>query len=382
MSHTSSLVPQPAILLIDDNANNLRIQKDILVSVNTEIITALSGEDATSIVKQYNLAVIFLNVYSSSINGYHTAEMIRSNEGTKHVPIVLIRAMNSDIPEHFIEHGYGKVDYIYQPVERSLMLSKAMLFLGLWQSRNKLKLAKKDFQDFAYAAAHDIKAPLRHIQFFSEAVLEDNIDKLSDESCQHLEYVSKGAERLKILIDNLQLYAEVDARPLAVNAVDLNRVMAYVADDLADSIEKSGAQLEVNELPLVKGDNNQLHQVLFNIISNALKYNKVGVAPIIKLSSQAVTNQVNKKRVIKNSMSSTENMVQIVIEDNGIGFDNSHHDKIFLPFQRLVTRDEYEGSGIGLSTVKKILARHGGAITAKSNANIGSTFIVTLPSAI
>jgi light-regulated signal transduction histidine kinase (bacteriophytochrome) len=144
--------------------------------------------------------------------------------------------------------------------------------------------------------------------------------------------------------------------------VDLNELMGEVISDLELQIDRTSGQVQTGKLPIIEADPTQMHQLLQNLINNGLKFHQEGLPPIIQISS-----------------SNTRNRCQLSITDNGIGFESQYIDRIFKPFQRLHSRQEYEGSGMGLAICRRIVERHGGTITATSTPGEGSTFMVTLP---
>lgn len=421
---------RPTILIVDDQPANLAAMKEILATTDAELITAASGEEAISIANRRDLAVIFLDVNMPGMDGFETAEMLRMNKSTKHLALIMVTAHSHDDRSVFKGYASGAVDFLYKPVERGLLLSKAKVFIDLWRYRFELEKTKarlltqnkelddfvnalrqgkietiagegagakvlrlldkdiveenerllkdlarsnKDFQGFAHAAAHDMKAPLRHIKLLATWVLEDEGEKLSDEARKSQQGVCDAATRLSTMVDGLLTYAKVDAKQPAFKVVDLNCVVNHVVEDLAEVIKETGAQLDVASLPTVNGEESQIYQVFLNILGNALKYRRPDIGPVIKVSS------CNFRDRRHGADRQTEEMSQVTVADNGVGFDESQVDRVFEPFQRLVTRREFEGSGIGLGTTKKIVERHGGTITAKSTPGKGSAFIVTLP---
>lgn len=238
-------------------------------------------------------------------------------------------------------------------------------------SRRELARSNEEFQSFALAASHDLKAPLRHMRSFSARVLKTEGDKLSKEGRDRLQRVADGADRLTAMTDSLLEFAQVGVTPPKKQKVDLHAVAKHVVVDLNGVVTEKGASVTVESLPVVIGDAGQMYQLLLNLVGNALKYHRPDVSPEIRLHSRTTTET-------QPGAHQGEERVQVLVEDNGIGFDEAHLSRVFTPFQRLVTRREFEGSGIGLGTVKKIVERHGGSITATSTPGVGSTFIVTL----
>ena len=173
---------------------------------------------------------------------------------------------------------------------------------------------------------------------------------------------------MQTLINDLLMYSRLTTKALPFSPTDLAVIANEVISSLELRIEETHGRVEVGELPVIDADPVQMRQLLQNLIHNGLKFSREGVAPLVKV-------------YVNNEKSATKlfNKVELVVEDNGIGFNEKYLDRIFQPFQRLHGRGEYEGSGIGLSVCRKIVERHGGDITAKSQPGLGSKFMITLP---
>jgi signal transduction histidine kinase len=179
-----------------------------------------------------------------------------------------------------------------------------------------------------------------------------------------------AAERMRRLINDLLSYSRVTTNAKPFQWISLKELLEDVRSDLQIRIEENTATIEVGELPSVQGDPTQMRQLVQNLISNALKFRKPDVAPVIKLNSHVQAAQAD---------STAGPNIVLTIEDNGIGFENQFNEQIFTIFQRLHSRNEYEGTGIGLATCRKIVERHGGTISADGCPGEGSKFTITIP---
>jgi len=227
----------------------------------------------------------------------------------------------------------------------------------------KLEESNQELQNFAFIASHDLKEPLRTMMSFS-SLLSCRYEQLLDERGRdYIRRMQKSAQRMQGLIDDLLALSRVTTQAKPFVCVDLNQVVQAVLSTLETRIQETKAQIEVGFLPKLEAESGQLHQLMQNLISNALKFHGHN-SPIVKIYSQ--TSVINS-------------VCQIIVEDQGIGFDEKYLDRIFKIFERLHGRSEYEGTGIGLALCRKISECHGGSITAKSVLGKGSTFIVTLP---
>lgn len=222
-------------------------------------------------------------------------------------------------------------------------------------------------QDFAFVASHDLQEPLRKIRTFSDLVLARPEDLDDAKARDYLQRSSQAATRMQVLIDDLLVLSRLGSQSLRVTAVALDPLIDQVLGDLDARIEASGARIERDPLPVIEGDATQLQQLFQNLLANALKFHAPNQAPRIRihLAPARLANQVAA--------------IEIRIEDDGIGFDPAEAERIFAPFRRLHGRDQYEGTGMGLAIVKRIVDAHGGQIDATSTPGQGACFRVLLP---
>jgi chemotaxis family two-component system sensor kinase Cph1 len=240
----------------------------------------------------------------------------------------------------------------------------------------ELSRSNQELQAFASVASHDLQEPLRKIRTFGDVVERKFGEQLGEEGRDYLYRMRKAAVRMQALIDALLVYSRVNAKGLDFKTVGLNDIVEEVISDLEVLIETKKAKVQVAELPAIEADSVQIAQLFQNLVSNSLKFGPEHGAPEVRISSEAledaVPERVRTKRV-------RTKRVRIIVEDNGIGFDNKFADRIFRPFERLHSHTAYEGAGIGLATCRKIVERHGGTIEAKGVPDKGATFIITLP---
>ena len=236
------------------------------------------------------------------------------------------------------------------------------------RSRAEVELARSnaELEQFAYVASHDLQEPLRKIMAFGDLLVAEHSDTPSERGHDYPERMQDAARRMQTLINDLLAYSRVTTRGRPFTPVDLTQVANEVLSDLQIRVEQSGGRVELSDLPNIDADPLQMRQLLQNLIGNALKYQRADAAPVVKVYEQPLNGHEGA-------------LCQINVQDNGIGFDEKYLDRIFVPFQRLHSRNEYEGTGIGLAICSKIVQRHGGSITAKSTPGQGATFMVALP---
>ncbi len=228
----------------------------------------------------------------------------------------------------------------------------------------RLERSNGDLEYFAYIASHDLQEPLRKIQAFSDRVTTRYAERLDDQGRDYLGRMSSAAARMQLLIDALLGLSRISSKELTPERVELNALLPEVLSDLEIRIQSSGGRVEVGDLPATHGDPVQLRQLFQNLIGNALKFSRPGEAPLVVVSA---------------TRSDTGDMMEIRVQDNGVGFASEDAGRIFLPFQRLHGRAQYEGTGIGLTICQKIVERHGGTIRAESTPGTGTSFFITLP---
>jgi signal transduction histidine kinase len=234
----------------------------------------------------------------------------------------------------------------------------------------KLEHSNRELADFAYVASHDLQEPLRKIEAFGERLVNKYANILPEDGKMFVDRMQNAAGRMRKLINDLLSYSRVttDAKPFQTKS--LSGIASEVASDLQIRIEETNATLNIGDLPEIECDPMQMRQLLQNLIGNALKFRKEGVAPVVSITSE-ITGSVSGQGPAR--------QLELTIADNGIGFENQFREKIFTIFQRLHSRNEYEGTGIGLATVRKIVERHGGFIQADGELGVGAKFQVTLP---
>ena len=242
--------------------------------------------------------------------------------------------------------------------------------LELQKYTKKLEASNRELQDFAYVASHDLQEPLRKIETFGERLVTKYADEMPDGAQKFIERMDNAIGRMRQLINDLLAYSRVTTKAKPFVEIDLQEVVDGVLSDLQVRLEESSAEIDCGELPRLMADSVQMRQLFQNVIANALKFQPEGRTPHVRISAEVTKG---------NFMQGEPDRCEIRIADNGIGFDNRYKEQIFTIFQRLHGRNEYEGTGIGLATCRKIVERHNGDIDADGVPGEGATFIITLP---
>ena len=227
----------------------------------------------------------------------------------------------------------------------------------------ELKRSNRDLELFAYVASHDLKEPLRMVSSYAQLLKRSATPILPDKELTYLGYLSDGATRMQVMLDDLLSHSRVGKERQREQNVDLNKVMLLVGNYLRLDLEQSGGSFTFSEMPTVTGRTTHYIQLFQNLVANAIKFRREGVAPVVHI--EATTEASGD--------------VVIAVRDNGIGIPAADTQRIFGVFQRLHGRDRFEGSGIGLATVKRILDEIGASIQVQSEEGLGTTFTIHVP---
>ncbi|SHM00291.1 His Kinase A (phospho-acceptor) domain-containing protein [Chitinophaga jiangningensis] len=385
------------ILIVDDKQENLYSLKTLLQLHHYEVDTADSGEEALKKILKREYELIILDVQMPGMDGYEVAETISGYSRSKDTPIIFLSAVNID--KRFITKGYasGGVDYIVKPFDADILLLKVGTFTRLYRQTKELndirdnleikvkertkalldvnkalEISNAELQQYAYIASHDLQEPLRKIITFSKLVSDRYLGE-QPEAGKYIEKVILASERMRNLINDVLNFSRLSAVPV-YSKTNLQHIVRDTLSDLEIFIKEKDAVLEISHLPEIEVIPDQIRQLFQNLISNSLKFSKKEVTPVIRIWSEEV-------EAVSQQPGATEKVkyCRIYVADNGIGINESYRDKIFTMFQRLHSKSEYEGTGIGLAIVKKIIQKHNGHITVESTEGQGATFIMVLP---
>lgn len=392
------------ILIVDDNQENIFSLQSLLQLHLFKVDTALSGEEALKKILKNSYSLIILDVQMPGMDGYEVAESITGFNRTKDIPIIFLSAVNTD--KRFVTKGYisGGIDYVTKPFDPDILLLKVKNFIKLSEQNQELNRAhatiieaaqnlevrveqrtrelqfinqqlesrNHDLQQFASVASHDLQEPLRKIHVFSCMVKERYLVD-SEEARSYMDRIISSSSRMSNMINDLLTHSGLSATN-NFESTDLNIILSEILADLELVMQEKKARIQVGVLPLIEAVPGQIRQVFQNVITNALKFSKKEEPNAIQISCERVA-----KMDLNAEPDPAGGYFKFVITDNGIGFDEVYLDKIFSIFQRLHSKEEYQGTGIGLAIVKKIVEKHKGYITARSSENNGATFVIFFP---
>jgi len=260
-------------------------------------------------------------------------------------------------------------------VEDDLRVHRDNLEKQVAERTQELARSNAELEQFASVASHDLQEPLRKVQAFGDRLRTGLNNGLTERAQDYLDRMLSSTDRMQTLINDLLAFSRVSTKAEPFLPVDLNVVAEQVLADLEVAIEQADGRVEVGELPTIDADPTQMRQLLQNLVSNALKFRKQDEPPVLKIRGRLL----DGPSLNGGAGPRANALLELTVEDNGIGFDERYAERIFNVFQRLHGRNQYAGTGIGLAICHKIAERHGGTIRAKSNPGQGSAFIVTLP---
>ena len=397
VASTASLLGPKRILTVDDSLTYLHEVAAQLREEGYDVVPARSGEEALELLSVQTVDCILLDLVMPGLSGQETCRRIKGSVAWRDIPLIMHTALAEQ--EAMIEGiNAGADDYIAkssdlevlcarvraqlrrkqfedenrsireQLLQKELEVSVANSARELAEARavfvGELERKNSELEAFSYSVSHDLRAPLRSIDGFSQLLLQDSGDKLDPKSQDYLRRVCESARRMGELIDDLLLLSRVGRADLRRESVDLSGVARVVFDELQKKDPERRVTLLVAEHLLVEADSGLMRIVLDNLLGNAWKFTAKVPEPQIEVG----TDQQHGGTVF-------------FIRDNGAGFDMGYAEGLFQPFQRLHSEAEFPGTGIGLATVHRVIDRHGGRIWASGAVDQGATFYFTIPAA-
>jgi len=394
-SQTTSVLAPKRILAVDDSLTYLEEVAAVLREEGYDVVPARSGEEALELLSVQPVDCILLDVLMPGLSGQETCRRIKAAPVTRDIPLILLTALeNRDAMVEGLATGAD--DYISKSSElevlkarvaaqlrrrqfedealrmraelfqRELEATEARAAREIAESRASLIAAlerkNEELEAFSYSVSHDLRAPLRSIDSFSNLLLEECASGLDDRGRDYLARVRGSARRMAELIDDLLKLSRVGQAELVRAPVDLSLLARSVIDELLRKEPERRLEVVVSETPLAAADARLMRVVLENLLGNAWKFTGVATAPRIEFYAEQ-----------------SQGLVRYAVVDNGAGFEMEYAAKLFRPFQRLHHESEFPGTGIGLATVYRIIEKHGGRVWAESSAGNGARFYFTLP---
>jgi signal transduction histidine kinase len=414
-----------SILLVDDREDKRMALEAVIAELGQDIVKAASGKEALRCVLQRDFAVILLDVNMPGMDGFETAHLIRQRRNSEHTPIIFVTGI-SDTETH-ASRGYslGAVDYITTPVLPEVLRTKVSVFVELYKKTErirrqaerlrqahdeleerveartkqlaianqslKLQIAERqhaeqevlklyaaleqrvldrtaalaaanaDLESFTYSVAHDLQAPLRHVQSYAEMLESDFAQNLPPQAQQYLRRIADQGRNMGRMLEDLLRLAVIGKQDLSLQTISLNEIVNEIVTGLKPELNGRQVEWRVGELPSLSSDPGLMKLAFLNLLTNAIKYTRPREKAVVEVGQTIVGDES-----------------PIFVRDNGVGFDMQHAGKLFGVFQRLHRPSEFEGIGVGLATVARIVRKHGGRIWAESEVDHGATFYFTL----
>jgi two-component system sensor histidine kinase/response regulator len=392
------------ILLVDDSPENLLSAGAVLESLGQEVITAESGREALRHLLDHDFAVIILDVMMPEMDGFETAALIRQRERSRLTPIIFLTALGRS-DEH-MRRGYdlGAVDYMTKPFVPEILRSKVSVFVELqrksdllaqqssllerrnselqhaiqrsWRAEEEIKAlnrhlerqleelnqVNRELEAFSYSVSHDLRGPLSRIAGFSKALLEFHKGQLDAEGRLFLARIDNSARRMCDLVEDLLNFSRLTRVEMKEQELDLSALISSLAAELTSRDPARDAEFDIAPGIKVWCDPTLMRAAIMNLLENSWKFTRKHAAARIEFGEIA----------------GPDGPIYF-LRDDGAGFDMADAAKLFNPFQRLHKATEFEGTGIGLATVERIIRRHGGRIWVEAEIEHGATFFFTLP---
>ena len=397
------------ILIAEDSPTQAEQLKYYLTARAYIVAVARNGREALASALKNKPALIITDVVMPEMDGYTLCKEIKSQPALREIPVILLTSLSrpQDVlrglecgADNFIRKPYddkyllSRIDYILTNLElrkAERMQVGVQLYFGgqkyfinaekqqildllistyegavqineeLEQKQRELEAANRELEAFSSSVSHDLRAPLRHINAHSTLLMESCAGQLEPEALASLQLIKDSAKGMSQMVDDLLKLARLGRQPLALKPTDLNTLVERSQHDLQDELLGRRIEWRIGKLPTVECDPGLMKSVFANLLSNAAKYTRRRDRALIEIDQMMVASDP-----------------VIFVRDNGAGFNPKHAQKLFGAFQRLHRADEFEGTGVGLATVQRIIQKHGGRIWAEAEVNKGATFFFTL----
>jgi light-regulated signal transduction histidine kinase (bacteriophytochrome) len=324
------------------------------------------------------------------MDGFETAALIKQRPKSQHTPIIFVTAINRTEDHVFQGYDVGAVDYLFKPIVPEVLRAKVSVFIDLFTKTQEIgrqaahiqamnqeleaqlrevrrlnhetEALNQELESFSYSVSHDLRSPLRSINSFSQALMQDYHESLDAQGQHYLQRIQAGCQRMSDFIEGLLQLSRLTRQKLQVSPVNLSTAAAEIVDELRQVDLNRQVTIAIEPNMIVNGDGRLLRILLHNLLGNAWKFTSHHPTAFIEFSRFYDDNST---------------MVYYV-RDDGAGFDMEYADQLFMPFQRLHLDHEFDGTGIGLATVHRIVRRHRGTIWAEGKVEEGATFYFTL----
>lgn len=368
--------PDPSILIVDDNAANRRLYQATLGDLGAELFIVGSGEEALELCDAHPYAMVLLDVHLSGMNGFQVAHAIRDKCPSLDAPIVFVSAVYVHEQDTYRGYRLGAVDYILSPIVPEILRAKAAVFIRMYRLRveaqqqaqaiekayRELRTVHAEMEGFSYSVSHDLRTPLGQVAGFADLLAMGHAGELTPTAREYVGYIQGAAHRMNSLIDDMLLLGNMSRTEMQVQPVDISHLAQSLLTELSTLRPQAHVSWEVMPGMQAQGDQRLLRVALSNLLSNAWKYTAGVPRPFIEVGSRPEAGET-----------------VFFVRDNGAGFDaHAAGDRLFRPFQRFHADSVFQGNGVGLAIVQRVIDKHGGRIWVESSPGSGAAFFFTL----
>ena len=360
---------QARILVVDDRKENLLATERVLRGLDAVIFKAISGNEALSLMLRHRFALVLLDVQMPEMDGFETARLMQEQDTMRGTPIIFVTAISKEEKYATQAAEIGAVDYVFKPINPDILRSKVKVYLDIWRQREEiLKLnailtqSNEELERFAYICSHDMQEPVRMMNSYAGLLEESAGDALDAQGDRYLRFIIDNVGRMQKMIQDILTFSRVGREDVTAETVDCNRIAEETLAEFEAAIAERDALVECGVLPVLETSPTLMRVLLQNLIGNALKFQPPDNRPEVRIAAVE-----------------EDGMWRFCVRDNGIGIDPAFHHKIFTIFQRLHRKEDYPGTGIGLSTCRKFIRLCGGDIWFESAPGSGTAFHFALP---
>jgi signal transduction histidine kinase len=368
-------VPPSRLLVVDDEISLMVALRNTLSAEGYQVTGATSGAEALALIRQGGFEVIMTDLMMPQMDGITLLRQALAKDPNL---VGIVMTGQGSIPTAVEAMKAGALDYVLKPfklstalpsLERALLMRRLRLKNAELEERVRVRTAElesanQELDAFCHSVSHDLRTPLRALTGFAEILRDRHAPGLAPEVRRLLDLIHAGAIEMDQLTGDLLDFSRLGRQSIARQSVDMEGLCREVLQSLEGELTRRRVELTVQRLPPVSGDPALLRLVLVNLLSNALKYTRPRDPAVIEIGVTRLADEANPV---------------FFVRDNGVGYDPDYADKLFNVFQRLHHADEFEGTGVGLATARRIIERHGGRIWAEAAPEAGATFFFSLP---
>ncbi|MDR3449129.1 MAG: response regulator [Alphaproteobacteria bacterium] len=361
-------VARPNILIVDDRKENLLATERVLRSLDAGIFKATSGNEALSLMLRHRFALVLLDVQMPEMNGFETAKLMQEHESMRRIPIIFVTAISKEEQYATQAAEIGAVDYIFKPINSDILRSKVRVYLDLYVQHEQilalnehLRQSNEELERFAYICSHDMQEPVRMMNSYAGLLQEKYHGQLDEKAQKYLTFIAANARHMQKMILDILTFSRVGRETPQMETLDCNRVFQDVLSEFESVIADKKARILCDPLPTLEGCPTLMRVLFQNLLGNALKFQDGSKTPEIAIQA-----------------AQTDGEWLFTVRDNGIGIDPAFNDRVFAIFQRIHRKEDYPGTGIGLSTCKKFIELCGGRIWFESAPGQGAAFFFTV----